>query len=88
VLGGLDAVAFTAGIGTFASPIRAQVLAGLEGLGITLDPVANEAASGREACITTESSAISAWVVPTNEELVIAQDTQKLALAARQSPFV
>ena len=88
VLGGLDAVAFTAGIGTYAAPIRAQILRGLEGLGMTLDAEANEAASGFEARVTTADSAVPVWVVPTNEELVIAQDTQKLARAARQSPFV
>lgn len=88
VLGGLDAVAFTAGIGTFAAPIRAQILDGLDGLGMTLDARANEAANGTEAAITTPDSAVPVWVVPTNEELVIAQDTQKLALASRQSPFV
>ncbi|MGB3545321.1 acetate/propionate family kinase [Rubrivirga sp.] len=88
VLGGLDGVVFTAGIGTFAAPVRAQVLDGLEGLGIVLDADANEAASGKEARITTAESDIPVWVIPTNEELVIAQDTQKLARAAKQSPFV
>jgi acetate kinase len=88
VLGGLDAVAFTAGIGTYAAPIRARILDGLAGLGMTLDAGANEAANGTEAVITTTDSAVPVWVVPTNEELVIAQDTQKLARAARQSPFV
>ena len=87
VLGGVDAVAFTAGIGTFAAPVRAQILSGLDGLGMTLDPEANAAASGREACITTPESAVPVWVVPTNEELVIALDTQKLATAAQASPF-
>ncbi len=87
VLGGLDAVAFTAGIGTYAAPVRAQILDGLEGLGMTLDPAANDTASGKEARVTTADSAVPVWVVPTNEELVIAQDTQKLALAAKQSPF-
>ncbi len=87
VLGGVDAVAFTAGIGTFADPIRAQVLAGLEGLGMTLDPAANAAANGKEMRITTADSAVPVWVVPTNEELVIALDTQKLAVAAKASPF-
>ena len=87
VLGGFDAVAFTAGIGTHAAPVRAQILDGLGGLGMTLDAAANASASGTEARITTADSAIPVWVVPTNEELVIAQDTQKLARAARQSPF-
>ena len=88
VLGGADAVAFTAGIGTFAAPVRAQILDGLEGLGIVLDAEANEAASGAEARISTADSPVQAWVVPTNEELVIAIDTMKLARAATQTPFV
>lgn len=88
VLGGLDAVAFTAGIGTYAAPVRAQILKGLEGLGIVLDPAANEAASGAEARITTDDSPTQVWVVPTNEELVIALDTMKLARAAQQTPFL
>jgi acetate kinase len=88
VLGGLDAVAFTAGIGTFAAPVRAQILGGLEGLGVVLDREANEAASGREARISTAESPVQAWVVPTNEELVIAIDAMKLARTARQTPFL
>ena len=86
-LGGLDGVAFTAGIGTYAAPVRAQILEGLAGLGIELDAEANEAASGREARITTDASPIPVWVIPTNEELVIALDTQKLAQTASQTPF-
>ncbi len=86
-LGGLDAVAFTAGIGTFAAPVRAAILDGLDGMGLALDPDANTAADGREARISTPESRIQAWVVPTNEELVIATDTAKLAEASRLSPF-
>ena len=63
------------------------MLDGLSGLGMTLDAEANAAASGHEARITTADSSVPVWVVPTNEELVIALDTQKLALAARASPF-
>ncbi len=87
VMGGLDAVAFTAGIGTFAARIRAQILDRLAGLGIVLDTAANAAADGREAKISTADSPVQAWVVPTNEELVIALDTAKLAEASRLSPF-
>ena len=87
-LGRLDGIAFTAGIGTYAAPIRAQILTGLEGLGIELDPEANEAASGREARITTDASSVPVWVIPTDEELVIAIDTMKLAQTAKQTPFV
>ena len=87
VLGGLDGVAFTAGVGTFAAPIRARVLEGLDDLGITLDAAANDAANGVEARITTAGSRVPVWVVPTNEELVIALDTQRLARGAHASPF-
>ena len=87
VLGGLDGVAFTAGVGTFAAPIRARVLEGLDDLGITLDAAANDAANGTEARITTAGSRVPVWVVPTNEELVIALDTQRLARGAHASPF-
>ena len=88
VLGGADAVVFTAGIGTFAAPIRAQILQGLGGLGLELDAEANAAADGREARISTAESRIQAWVVPTNEELVIAQDAMKLAAASVQTPYL
>ncbi|MEO0557432.1 MAG: acetate kinase [Bacteroidota bacterium] len=87
-LGRLDGIAFTAGIGTYAAPIRAKILQGLQGLGIELDAEANRAASGQEARITTGASPVPVWVVPTNEELVIAIDTMKLAQTARQTPFV
>lgn len=87
VLGGCDVLAFTAGIGTFAAPIREQICAGLEGLGIEISPEANAEASGKEARISTDDSRTQVWVVPTNEELVIAQDAARLAIAAQQSPY-
>ena len=87
VLGGCDVLAFTAGIGTFAAPIREQIASGLEGLGIEISPEANADASGKEARISTDASRTQVWVVPTNEELVIAQDAARLAAAARQSPY-
>ncbi|OZC03588.1 acetate/propionate family kinase [Rubricoccus marinus] len=87
VLGGCDVLAFTAGIGTFAAPIREQICAGLEGLGIEISPEANADASGKEARISTDESRTQVWVVPTNEELVIAQDAARLATAAQQSPY-
>lgn len=74
-LGGLDAIVFTAGIGEHAAPIRARVLEDAAWLGAQLDPVANGAGGPR---ITTASSGVSAWVVPTNEELMIARHTRAL----------
>ncbi|MCH7638266.1 MAG: acetate kinase [Bacteroidetes bacterium] len=86
-LNGCDAIAFTAGIGTYSDVIREQICADLDGLGIVLDAGRNESANGTEAQISTDDSSVQVWVVPTNEELVIAQDAMKLALAAKQSPY-
>ena len=72
-LGGLDAIVFTAGIGEHAAPIRARVLEQAAWLGVQPDPVANDAGGPR---ISTQASAVSAWVVPTNEELMIARHTR------------
>jgi acetate kinase len=75
-LGRTDAIAFTAGIGENSAPMRADALAGLEGLGIVLDPERN-AGSG-ERRISADGSAIEVWVVPTNEELEIARQVAEL----------
>jgi len=72
VLGGLDGLVFTAGIGERSIPIRARVVAACAWLGMTLDPAAN-AAGG--PCITTAASRVSAWVIPTDEEGMIARHT-------------
>ena len=71
-LGGLDALVFTAGIGENAVAIRERVCRGAAWLGVELDAVAN---SRGGPCITTRRSRVSAWVIPTNEELLIAQHT-------------
>lgn len=71
-LGGLDALVFTAGIGENAAPIRAAICRELEWLGLTFDPDANERHGPR---ISHESSRVRAWVIPTDEELAIAQHT-------------
>lgn len=77
VMGGLDAVLFTAGIGENAIEIREEILVVLEYLGIKIDKQANNY-WGKEKLITAEDSQIKAMVIPTNEELVIAQDTKKI----------
>jgi len=74
-LGGLDAIVFTAGIGERAAPIRESVCRQAAWLGIELDPQANAAHGPR---ITSASSRIPAWVIPTNEELMIARHTREL----------
>ncbi len=78
-LGGLDAIVFTAGIGENAPPIRERVLEQARWLGVQLDQTANAAGGPR---ISTSDSAVSAWVLPTNEELMIAHHTQALLAAS------
>src|SRR5438552_7571224 len=72
-LGGLDAIVFTAGIGENSRNLRARVCAEAAWLGVELDRAANEAHGPR---ITSEASRVTAWVVPTNEELMIARHTR------------
>ena len=77
-LGGLDGVAFAGGIGENSPLTRAAVLAGLEDLGIRLDPSANEAAEAGERPIHARESAVKVFVIPTNEELIVARQTRDL----------
>ncbi|MFB8831006.1 acetate/propionate family kinase [Azotobacter sp. CWF10] len=74
-LGGLDALVFTAGIGEHAAAIRERVCRDAAWLGLELDTAANEAGGPR---ISTDASRVSAWVVPTNEELMIARHTRQV----------
>lgn len=87
-LNGADAVVFTAGIGENSPRIRAAICADLDNLGIEIDPARNEAAIGTAAQISTDDSRVQVWVIPTNEELVIALDTAKIAEARARSPYV
>ena len=72
-LGGLDALVFTGGIGENAAPIRARVCRDASWLGLELDEAANARGSQR---LSVPGSRVSAWVIPTNEELMIAINTQ------------
>ncbi len=76
-LGGADAIVFTGGIGENRAKFRTRVLENLEELGIVLDPALNESASG-EAMISTAQSRVQIWIVPTNEELIVARQTKQL----------
>ena len=76
-LGGCDGIAFTAGLGEHQAGLRATVLEYLSALGVKLDKEANDNIDGM-GIITTEDSAIPCYVIPTNEELVIARDTKDL----------
>ena len=74
-LGGLDALVFTAGIGENSAAVRERVCRDAAWLGLELDRAANEKGGPR---ISTAGSRVTAWVIPTNEELMIAQHTQRL----------
>ncbi len=83
-LGGLDALVFTAGIGEHAAPIRERICRAAGWLGVELDHAANLAGGPR---ISTKGSQTAAWVIPTNEELMIAQHTQRrLSLGTANGP--
>ena len=75
-LGGLDALVFTAGIGEHSASLRRSVCRAAAWLGIELDEATNDAGATR---ISTITSRASAWVVPTDEELMIARHTKRLA---------
>jgi acetate kinase len=75
VLGGLDAFVFTAGIGENSVPVRAALCGKLAWLGVKLDAQANASGGPR---ISTKDSCVSVWVIPTDEELMIAQHTLAL----------
>jgi acetate kinase len=74
-LGGLDALVFTAGIGEHSAPIREQICQTAAWLGVKLDPAANAAGA---SCISSADSRIPVWVIPTNEELMIARHTRRI----------
>ena len=77
VLGGLDCLVFTAGVGENSASMRARICKNLEYLGVKIDPVKNNV-RGKEALISADDSKVAVWVIPTNEELMIAQDTAEL----------
>lgn len=77
-MNGLDILIFTGGIGENADTTRMGVAGDLSYLGIEIDPEKNNGLRGKEAVISTPNSKVKVIVVPTNEELVIAQDTQEI----------
>jgi acetate kinase len=80
-LGGLDAFVFTAGIGEHSAPLRARLAAKLSWLGVKLDQTAN---TGGRQLISAAGSAVDVYVIPTDEELMIARHT--LGLIGRRQP--
>lgn len=76
VLGGADAIVFGGGIGEHAAALRARICAGMAWCGLQLDAQSNRSAVGVQACISAAAAAIAAYVIPVNEEELIAQDTR------------
>jgi len=74
-MNGADAIIFTGGVGENAPEIRARICEGLEWAGLKLDAEQNAQTRGREAQIGTSDSKLQVWVIPTDEELLIARDT-------------
>lgn len=79
ILGGLDALVFTAGVGEHSPAVRAQSCEGLSFLGIDIDASKNAAATHGEMEIGKEGSKVRVFVIPTNEEIVIAREAERLA---------
>lgn len=77
-MGGLDAVVFTGGIGENSFDLRREVCENLEFLGINVSQSRNQDLNHHEGKISTDDSKVQVWIVPTNEELLIARDTQKI----------
>ncbi len=81
VLNGAQAVCFTGGIGENSPIVRSRVCSNMENLGIKIDEELNQAViRGKETKISSEDSKVEVWVIPTNEELIIARDTCRIVL--------
>jgi acetate kinase len=84
-MGGAEAVIFTGGIGENSAEVRAKICEGLEWLGLELDATRNaEHHNGREGMISKDGSRLTAYVIPTDEELLIARDTVRCVRGAPQ----
>lgn len=77
-MGGVDVIAFTAGVGENSTEVREDIMNGLGYMGLKIDEEKNKQ-NGSENKITTDDSKVTAYTIPTNEELMIAQDTYKFA---------
>jgi len=78
VLNRVDAIVFTGGVGENSDVTREWVLENMENLGIKIDPAKNDGLRGKAMEISTEDSVVKVFAIPTNEELVIAQETEKV----------
>jgi acetate kinase len=87
-MGGADAVVFTGGIGENQPEIRAQICEGLQWAGLRLDPNKNDNLAGSEGQLSTNDSRLHAFVIPTDEELLIARDTVRCIQGGSRSTEV
>jgi acetate kinase len=78
-LQGLDALVFSGGMGENSPRIRADVCAGLAWLGVELDPAANDTARGAPARVSADASPVQVWMIPTDEEAVLARAAARFA---------
>ena len=81
-MNGADAIVFTGGIGANSSRIRARICADMQWLGIELDAAKNEVVKEHEANISRDGARVATWVIPTDEELLIARDTWRVVTGA------
>lgn len=84
-MNGVDAIIFTGGIGENSAKIRELILKDMQYAGVKLD--ADRNADRGNTVISTDDSQVEVMVIPTNEELVIAIDSAKIALASKQTPW-
>ncbi len=85
-MNGVDAIIFTGGIGENSSLIRSEILSGMDSFGIVIDETKNKF-SAENPLISSEDSGTAVYVIPTNEELVIAIDAAKIAITSKQTPW-
>jgi acetate kinase len=83
-MGGLDCIVFTAGVGENSPKVRELCCQGLEFLGVKLDSGRNAEAVKKEMVISTDEAHVRVMAIPTNEELIIAEDTYKIVCESRQ----
>jgi acetate kinase len=81
---GADAIIFAGGIGENAPAVRERICAGMQWMGITIDPVKNEGLRGAEGRFDGAGSRVALWTIPTDEELLIARDTWRVVTGAAQ----
>lgn len=79
VMNGVDAIVFTAGVGENADPVRRMVLERMTWFGIEIDEEINKSIHGKEAELSTENSRVKVYVIPTDEEVMIARDVERLS---------